>query len=485
MSEQKKTEARETNVVMVLMTIAFTLVKAFFLSCWQAASRKSTWSKTAIKIWTCVFIVVPIFAYAPGWDIPRIMDALPFIFPHALGGFIYRHITPNGQAILFTVLPFLCWLAFLGAIILVRNRKYQNALEHLSIKNPTGIKPKVVDVIELSQDQRKIVLFAPGFDVKDFLEKKVILGSALNQVVQDIRQSPKSLQLIEIRLSDKDLPTSIPFDDVSMQLSEPFSFVIGEGVHGLLISSLTKVHHMLVAGASGNGKSFFVKQLLVGLLQSSKHIQLYLLDLKRGVEMKVFEPLNNIVIAKNNAAAIETLAAVVREMNRRFDYLEKHGYTEIDCKRDKLDRIVVLVDEASELFTVIKNSKEEKTQAENAREFADKISKLGRVAGIHLVLATQKVSKETIDTRIQTNVNARMIFRVNTLASSMTVLGSGLAVDLPEIPGRGIWSVGSRDLLVQTAKLNNTEVAKEVAKLTDKFNGKDSPLYQSLLLINA
>jgi DNA segregation ATPase FtsK/SpoIIIE-like protein len=168
-------------------------------------------------------------------------------------------------------------------------------------------------------------------------------------------------------------------------------------------------------------------------------------------------------------------------MEDRFRYLEKKGFTEIVPERDQLDRIVVAVDEASVLFTVGKSSKETKAVAEGARELTDKIAKLGRAAGIHLILATQKVVKETIDTRVQTNINAKMCFRVNTIASSMTVLNNKKAADLPDVKGRGIWSVGSNDLVVQVPYLDSDEIGEELMGLTAKFNGEASPLKQKML----
>ena len=67
----------------------------------------------------------------------------------------------------------------------------------------------------------------------------------------------------------------------------------------------------------------------------------------------------------------------------------------------------------------------------------------------------------------------------------MTVLGNKTAFELPEMGGRGIWSVGSRDLLVQTPKLDNKEVGVKVTQLTEKFNGQQSPLLQKMLPIRA
>jgi DNA segregation ATPase FtsK/SpoIIIE-like protein len=134
-----------------------------------------------------------------------------------------------------------------------------------------------------------------------------------------------------------------------------------------------------------------------------------------------------------------------------------------------MDRIVVAIDEASVLFTVEKSSRSTRATAEKARDLTDRIAKLGRAAAINIIIATQKVVKETIDTRVQTNINARMVFRVNTVASSMTVLGNKLASELPEIQGRGIWSVGSRDIEVQTPFLDIDEVAERLEVLAKKF----------------
>jgi S-DNA-T family DNA segregation ATPase FtsK/SpoIIIE len=466
------------------LAFALSTVSMFFGGlAWSGVCRKSTWSPRAIQFWLGYLVILPLIAYAPSWDIPRIIDHLPWFSSTGLGAFIYLHIARWVQCLLLFAGPFFAWLSSIGAWVSIKLMRYKSAIKQLGLKTAMGTEPHIVDVISYSQGQKKIIVKAVGLSLEDFTSKKAIIESSLNKIVQDIRHLENNRQIVEIRISDKDLPKLVPYDEVSTHLQEPFSFLVGEGMTGFLVGNLRVIHHLLVAGSSGGGKSFFVKQFLIGLLQSSQHIQLYLLDLKRGVEMKVFEKLENVFIAKNPVPAIEILAAVVKEMDRRFDYFETNGYTEIDCKRDQMDRIVVLVDEASELFTVVKSSKAIKASAENARELADKIAKLGRVAGIHLILATQKVVKETIDTRVQTNINARMVFRVETTASSMTVLGNKMAFELPMIGGRGIWSVGSHHIFVQTPKLDNEEVGKKVALLTEKFNGKSSPLFREMLSI--
>jgi len=259
--------------------------------------------------------------------------------------------------------------------------------------------------------------------------------------------------------------------------------MVGESLGGFIVADLLDVHHMIVAGSTGGGKSFFFKQALVGLAESSKHIQFYLIDLKRGVEVKLFGKLDNTRIAKEAHEAIAILTAVVAEMESRFKYLEENGLTEIVPERDKKDRVIVGIDEASVLFTIEKSSRSTRATAESARDLTDRIAKLGRAAAIHLILATQKVVKETIDTRVQTNINARMVFRVNTLASSMTVLGSKLAADLPEIKGRGVWSVGSKDIIVQVPRLTQEEVEERIDNLAGKFNGESKSQFGPMLTV--
>ena len=456
----------------------------FFAAMWKGIQNRSTWSRNKVIFWFSYLVWLALVVFGPRWNLSVLLKVLGApIGIGRFGAWIGFYIPRSLQLVFFSLCPFSLWLGFQGFQDWRRTVKYQKALSHLGLKTPTGLEPKVVGVVELENKQRRVQIQAVGIDVKSFHEKKGAMESSFNAIVQEVRVSPLSRQKVEILISEKELPTLVRFDDCVDRLIRPYTFMVGEAMDGFVVSDLCEIHHMLIAGATGGGKSVFFKQALVGLLKSSKHIQLYLLDLKRGVDVKPFEVLENVAIAKDEASAIATLQAVASEMERRFQFLEKNRFTEIQPERDNLDRIVVAIDEASVLFTVEKSSKETKDRAIGARELTDKIAKLGRAAGIHLVLATQKVVKETIDTRVQTNINAKMCFRVNTVASSMTVLGNKKAAELPHVKGRGIWSVGSQDIVVQVPRLDNEEVIEEIGSLTAKFNGKDSPLKQPMLQI--
>lgn len=453
---------------------------------WSGVRNGVTWSPKLIRNWLIYFVWLGLVVYGRRWNLGVLLQLISsFAGVESIGVWIVLHIPKWMLLLFFSMAPFGGWLFVCGFRGWLELAKAQKAIGHLGLKTPTGIEPKVARIVELEGKQRRILIHSVGIDIESFRSKKGSLESSFNAIVQEIRVCPSNRQMVELLVSDKELPRLVRFDENVSRLTEPYTFLVGESMDGFVTADLCNIHHLLVAGATGGGKSVFFKQVLVGLLKSSKFIQLYLLDLKRGVEFRPFAALDNVEIAKDEVSSLSTLQSVVAEMERRFKLLEEKGFNEIHPERDNLDRIVVAIDEASVLFTVGKTSKANKENAQSAREMTDQIAKLGRAAGIHLILATQKVVKETIDTRVQTNINAKMCFRVNTIASSMTVIGNKKAADLPDIKGRGIWSLGSNDVVVQVPRLDAEEINEEIGQLTDKFNGDASPLKQEMLQVMA
>ena len=95
---------------------------------------------------------------------------------------------------------------------------------------------------------------------------------------------------------------------------------------------------------------------------------------------------------------------------------------------------------------------------------------------MHLILATQKVSSKTIDTNIQENVTGKMCFRMNTLQGSLLVLGDKAASILPDIPGRGIWQAGNKQVEVQTPWPSKEMLNESLEYLSEKFSGKEGDI---------
>ncbi len=216
-------------------------------------------------------------------------------------------------------------------------------------------------------------------------------------------------------------------------------------------------------------------------MESSPRLQVYILDLKNGLEMKDFAVCPNVELVKDVGKGLLLLTEVRDEMKRRFAILERNGHKRIDPERDQLDRIVVCVDEASILYGTGRVNPTDKENAAKAAEVTDEIAKLSRAAGIHLILATQKVTKETINTHIQENLEGRMCFEVNSVQGSNVLLGNASAKDLPHIPGRGIWKVGSRMVEVKTPFLDEKELKSRCEAIAEEFKGGKRALYQPML----
>ncbi len=464
---------------------AFTFIVQFsFGVVWRGLCRSCTWKRKYVVRWTVYLTWLIVVTLGPAWSLGYIIWSIfSWIKMEGVGIWVAESVHESALVSLLFLPPFLLWLGARGYKDWSLVRKYDSAIKHLGLKTPTGIKPTVLKVIELENHRKRVIVQAVGIDVKSFRDKKGSIDSSFNTIVQDISVSKGNRQNVEILISDKELPSLVTFESRKNRLKKPYSFLVGESFDNFIVANLCDIHHLLVAGTTGGGKSYFFKQAITGLLKSSQHIQVYLIDLKKGVETRPFRDLQNVRVAKDEPSAITYLQAVVDEMNRRFDFLEEKGFNEIDPARDGFDRIVVAVDEASNLFTLSKSSKEVKDRSILARELTDKIAKLGRAAAIHLILATQKVVKDTIDTRVQTNINAKVCFKVNSIPSSTTVLGNKNAFELPSTKGRAIWSYGTTELIVQVPRLNPDELNAEIELLKKKFNTPNSPVKMPMLSV--
>ena len=240
------------------------------------------------------------------------------------------------------------------------------------------------------------------------------------------------------------------------------SFIVGRSTTGTISQKINTLPHLLIAGTTGGGKSQFFKQALLGLLQTSDALQMYLIDLKGGIEMRPFGKLSNVKICSSISEAVTVLNLIKNEMENRFELLKKKNRKEIIPKKDKRPRIIIGIDEASILYAQKSKEDESYKASLKARQITDEIAKMGRAASIHLILATQKITTRTVDTSIQENITGKMCFRMNTLPGSLLVLGNKAACTLPDIPGRGIWSVGNKQIEIQAPFLSDEELEAEL-----------------------
>jgi hypothetical protein len=482
MKPEKPKKKDHFSEVAEKLIFIFGAIGAFILSvAWHGAKRVNFKSQDTWQVIVGVISGCYLCVYFDYLHLKILHWLAPSIFTK---GFLYFFVTnvSDGTHFFLFVLFLLILISFIfGIFDYVITRRYQNKLNCIGFKNATGESPKIISHYATSEFATTLRIKSPGVGVDQYKAKKGDLETAFDGIIQHIGVSNNNRQIIEIGLTKKELPEIVHYYDCTSALKSPYSFVVGESLFGLIVQEIRKLPHLIISGTSGFGKSVLFNQVVISLLRSSRYIQIYLLDLKEGIGVHDFKDVPNIRIAKNEGEAVSILKVVKNEMMKRFKYLESKGYKTLDPVRDKKDIIVVGVDEASVLYTKEKNDKRKAENIKLARTLTDEIAKLGRAAGVHLILATQKVTTETIDTKVQENMGGKISFRASTLQGSNTVLGNKMAFELPEIKGRAIWSFGSKFIEVQTPLISDPELLEEVHILAEKFSKNSKNMFEEML----
>ena len=226
--------------------------------------------------------------------------------------------------------------------------------------------------------------------------------------------------------------------------------------------------HLLVAGTTGSGKSVCLHAIITNLLltKSPKELRLILIDPKR-TELRRYNPiphlLHDVIYDAETLVdeSVRALQGAVAEMNRRLRLLESIDADDISTYNGKmreldkpiLPRIVIVIDEFETLMDIdVRKSKELKKIKEDLENAIKKLVRLGRVTGIHLVIATQRPVAENIDKSIRDNLPTRICFRVMDAASSQVVLGQGGAGG-EKLQGNGDFLFPEKDSVSKMTKL--------------------------------
>ncbi|WP_203637252.1 DNA translocase FtsK [Levilactobacillus wangkuiensis] len=263
--------------------------------------------------------------------------------------------------------------------------------------------------------------------------------------------------LIGIEVPNKEVSTVAFRDVVEAQPphpNKPLEVPLGRNVTGEVVTmDLTKMPHLLIAGATGSGKSVAINGIITSMLMNARpdQLKLMLIDPKK-VELSVYNGIPHLLtpVVSEPKKAARALHKVVAEMERRYELFSQFGQRKIsgynafvqkanaedDQARPMLPYIVVVVDELADLMMTVSSEVE---------DAIIRLAQMGRAAGVHMILATQRPSVDVITGLIKANVPSRIAFAVSSGIDSRTILDTNGA---EKLLGRG-------DMLYQPVDANS------------------------------
>ncbi|NDB58789.1 DNA translocase FtsK, partial [bacterium] len=266
---------------------------------------------------------------------------------------------------------------------------------------------------------------------------------------------------------------------------KPLLISLGKGISGKsYFANLAKAPHMLIAGATGSGKSVTIHAIITSLLfrNSPENLKFIMIDPKR-VELTLYNKIPHLLtpVITDAKKAILALKWAAKEMSRRYDTLEKNTVRDIDSyhktvlspaieksKKNKeqvlpesMPYIVIVVDELADIM---------QTYPRELESAIVRLAQMSRAVGIHLILSTQRPSVNVITGLIKANVPSRVALQVSAQIDSRTILDTGGAEKLLGA-GDMLYLGGemSKPYRLQSAYISEAEVKKVVTYLADTY----------------
>lgn len=250
-------------------------------------------------------------------------------------------------------------------------------------------------------------------------------------------------------------------------------FALGKGLSGEpVFPNIAKMPHLLVAGATGSGKSVTIHSIIISLLykNSPETLKFIFIDPKR-VELSIYGGLPHLIapVITEGKKAISALRWAIAEMDKRYEILLREGFREIKSFNDKhkdtpMPYIVIVIDELADLMT---------TYGREVEGSIVRLAQMARATGIHLIVSTQRPSVEVITGLIKANITTRIALQVASQIDSRTILDTAGAEKL--LGGGDMLFVSaelSKPRRIQGAFLTDDEI-KSVAKFIIENNEGD------------
>ncbi|WP_432409653.1 DNA translocase FtsK [Wukongibacter sp. M2B1] len=300
-----------------------------------------------------------------------------------------------------------------------------------------GVEAKVVQISKGPTITRYELQPKPGVKVSKIvnLSDDIALSLAAQHIRIEAPIPGKAAIGIEIPNDSSTLVTlrEVIESDSFVNKESKLTFVLGKDISGQpIVDDLAKMPHMLIAGATGSGKSVCVNSLITSILYKATpdEVKFLLIDPK-VVELSCYNGIPHLLlpVVTDPKKAASALNWVVQEMTNRYKLFAQNSVRDLDSYNEKLKdseegklpKLVVIIDELADLMMVSPD------QVEDA---ICRLAQMARAAGIHLIVATQRPSVDVITGVIKANIPSRIAFSVSSGADSRTILDMGGAEKL-------------------------------------------------------
>ena len=346
-----------------------------------------------------------------------------------------------------------------------------------------GIDAKIIEINKGPTITRYEIQPKPGIKISKIIALSDDL--ALNLAVSQVRIAPvhgKVAVGIEVPNEENSMVKirDILESDEFKKSKSKLTMALGKDISGKpVIANLSEMPHLLIAGATGSGKSVCVNTIITSLLFNSNpdEVKLLMIDPK-VVELNIYNGIPHLIlpVVTDPKKASIALGWAVNEMTRRYELFATNHVKDIEGynakeNEEKLPKIVVVIDELADLMMVAPN------QVEDA---IARLAQMARAAGIHLIVATQRPSVDVITGLIKANITSRIAFSVSSQIDSRTILDMAGA---EKLLGKGDMlfnPVGaSKPIRVQGAFITEDEIGKIVDHI--KTQVKDVTYNQDIL----
>lgn len=260
--------------------------------------------------------------------------------------------------------------------------------------------------------------------------------------------------------------------DEFQNAKSPLTVATGVNYHGdIVLADIEELPHMLIAGSTGSGKTVFLDDIIMSLLYkaSPEDVKVFLVDPKI-VDLTYYSGIPHLLspVIYEEQAIIGMFGWLEDEMMKRYNMLSEAGYKNIKSFQDKtgnkIPQILVIIDEYAELMNDYKKDVE---------EIIDRLGRLGRAAGVHLIIATQRPTADVVTGSIKSNLPCRASFTVVDSRESTAILNKAGAQRL----------LGSGDMLFSLSSTDGTEhqqapfVSEQEIKNVVKYVIENNPQY--------